>query len=99
MTMPWLIGTATQARAAIARINTALGYPRVATEADRVGGGVHVPLALGDTPRWAFIARLSDGTVGVRIKARVVSRLTAAQQALVVAELPNGVTITRENED
>ena len=97
--MPWLIGTAVQARAAIARINTELGYPRAATEADRVGGGIHAPLALCDTPRWAYIARLSDGTVGVRIKARVVSRLTAAQQTLVVAELPNGVTITREDED
>lgn len=97
--MPWLIGTAVQARAAIARINTALGYPRAASEADRVGGGIHAPLALAGTPRWAYIARLSNGQVAVRIKARVVSRLTAAQQALVVAELPNGVTITRENED
>ena len=97
--MPWIIGTATQARAVVSRINTALGYPRVATEADRVGGGIHAPLAACGTPRWAFIARLSDGTVGVRIKARVVSRLTAAQQALVVAELPNGVTVTREDED
>lgn len=97
--MPWLIGTATQARAAIARINAALGYPREATDADRAGAGVHVPLALARTATWARLARLSNGQVGVRIKARVVARLTAAQQALVVAALPEGVTITREDED
>lgn len=97
--MPWLIGTAIQARAAVARINTALGLPRAATQADRVGGGIHAPLASAGTARWAHIARLSNGQIGVWIKARVVSRLTAAQQALVVAELPNGVTVTREDED
>lgn len=96
--MAWLIGTAIQARAAITRINTALGYPRVPTESDRVGGGVHVPLAQAGTARWSYLARLSDGRVGVRIKPWVVSRLTAGQQALVVAQLPEGVTIGREDE-
>ena len=43
--MPWHIGTQTQCRNAVARLNTALGYPRTATDADRLGGGVHVPLA------------------------------------------------------
>ena len=97
--MLWIVGTGIQVRAVITRINTALGYPREATEDDRVGGGVHVPLALAGTTRWAYVARLSDGTFGVRIKAWVVSRLTAGQQALVVADLPDGVTITREDED
>jgi hypothetical protein len=97
--MPWIIGTGIQARAVITRINTALGYPREAIEDDRVGGGIHVPLALAGTTRWAHVARLSDGTFGVRIKARVVAHLTAPQQALVVAGLPGGVTITQEDED
>lgn len=97
--MPWLIGNATQARAAITRINNALGLPRAAVEADRVGGGVHVPLEQAGTLRWAHLARLSDGTVGVRIKPGVFARLTAGQQAAVVAEIPDGVTITREDED
>jgi hypothetical protein len=98
--MPWLIGTAAQARNAITRINNALGLPRTATEADRAGGGIHVPLAqVPVVQRWAFIARLSDGTIGVRIKARIYNHMTAAQQALVVADLPDGVEITREDED
>jgi hypothetical protein len=97
--MAWIIGTGIQVRAVITRINNALGYPREATEGDRVGGGIHVPLAQAGTTRWAHVARLSDGTFGVRIKARVVSRLTAPQQALVVADLPGGVTVTREDED
>ena len=97
--MPWLIGTAAQARAVIARINTALGYPRPAEESDRIGGGIHAPLTLGTTTRWAHVARMSDGTFGARIKPRVLARMTAAQRALVVAELPAGVTVTREDED
>lgn len=97
--MAWLIGTPAQARASLTRINNALGLPRAAVEADRIGGGIHVPLEHAGTTRWAHLARLSDGTVGVRIKPRVVSRLTAGQQAAVVAQLPDGVTITREDED
>jgi hypothetical protein len=97
--MPWIIGTGIQVRSVITRLNTSLGYPREATEEDRVGGGIHVPLAQAGTTRWAHVARLSDGTFGVRIKARVVWRLTAPQQALVVAQLPDGVTIVREDED
>lgn len=97
--MACIIGTGIQARAVITRVNNAFGYPRNATESDRVGGGIHVPLALAGTARWAHVARLSDGTFAVRIKPWVVSRLTTAQQALVVARLPDGVTITREDED
>lgn len=97
--MPWLIGTAIQARAAITRVNNSLGYPRTPDETDEVGGGVHTPRALAVTTRWAHRARLSDGTVGVRIKPWVYSRLTAGQQAAVVAQLPDGVTVDREDED
>ena len=98
--MPWHIGTQAQCRNVVSRINTALELPRTATEADRVGGGIHVPLAqVPVVQRWAFIARLSDGTIGVRIKARIYAHMTPAQQALVVATLPDGVTITREDED
>lgn len=89
-----------QCRAVVTRLNTHFGYPRAATEGDRIGGGVHVPLAeVPVTVRWSFIARLSDGTFGVRIKQRIVSRLTAAQEARVVADLPDGVTINQEDED
>jgi hypothetical protein len=97
--MPWLIGTVAQARAAISRINNALGLPRAATVEDRAGAGIHVPLESAGTLSWAKIARLSNGQIGVRIKPRVYARLTAAQQALVQADLPDGVTITREDED
>ncbi len=98
--MPWHIGTHAQCRNVVSRINTALELPRAATEADRVGGGIHVPLAqVPVVQRWAFVARLSDGTFGVRIKQRIVRHLTAQQELRVVAELPDGVTRLREDED
>ena len=98
--MPWHIGTQAQCRNVVARLNTQFGYPRTATLADRIGGGIHVPLAqVPVTVRWSYVARLSDGTLGVRIKQRVVRHLTAQQGARVVADLPDGVTISREDED
>lgn len=98
--MAWHIGTQGQCRNVVARLNTQFGYPRTASEGDRIGGGVHVPLAqVPVTVRWSYVARLSDGTFGVRIKQRVVRHLTAAQELRVVADLPDGVTINREDED
>ena len=98
--MPWHIGTQGQCRAAVAQINGGLGYPKTATLADRIGGGVHVPLAeVPVTSRWSFIARLSDGTFGVRIEPAAFAQLTPPALARVVADLPDGVTITQEDED
>ncbi len=44
--MKQLPRTKVEAAALRARLRTALGLPRAATEADRVGGGIHVPLEL-----------------------------------------------------
>lgn len=97
--MPWLIGTRAQATAARDRLHNRLGLPRVATEAERIGAGPHTPVAQCVTTRWAFVARLSDGRFALRIKPRVLRHLTATQAERVVADLPEGVTLAREDED
>lgn len=96
--MPWYIGSETQARAVMARVNTALGLPRTPGVADRRGKGRHARFVDARTLVWSRLARLSDGRFGVRIKAVILARLTAAQRSLVVDALPVGVTITQETE-
>ena len=71
----------------------------VATEAERIGAGPHTPVEQCVTTRWAFVARLSDGRFALRIKPRVLRHLTATQAERVVADLPEGVTLAREDED
>lgn len=97
--MAWLIGNLGQVRSAIARMNSQRGYPRNALLSERVGGGIHVPLEQAVTVRHAFVARLSDLSRAMRIDLADVPELTPAQQLLVVADLPGGVTVTQEDED
>lgn len=97
--MPWLIGTLTQITAARDRLHNRLGLSRAATEAERIGAGPHTPVEQCVTTRWAYVARLSDGRFALRIKPRVLRHLTATQAERVVVDLPEGVTLAREDED
>lgn len=98
--MSWLIAdTLIQARAIRPRIDTALGLPRAASEAERHGAGPHTALALCRTERWSRIARLKDGRFAVRIKQRILKHLTAMQRGAVVDELPTADALLSEDDD
>lgn len=69
--------TKTQAAALRARLRTALGLPRVAVESDRVGAGIHVPLAEVVT-REAVSYDEVEGVV--LVPAELEARLTRAER-------------------
>jgi hypothetical protein len=74
-----LLTTREAASAIRARLRAELGLPRVATEADRVGGGVHVPLELCVTTE-AVEALERDGVVEVLVPPALEARLTKAER-------------------
>lgn len=74
--------TKTQAAALRARLRTALGLPRVAVESDRVGGGIHVPLAEVVT-REAVSYDEAEGVV--LVPPELEARLTAGERSALVA--------------
>lgn len=66
-----------------ARLVAAMGLPRVPTEADRVGGGIHVPFALAATTE----AVEYDETTGEAIvPAELEAMLTVGERAALRAQ-------------
>lgn len=72
--------TRAQAVALRARLRTALGLPRAATEADRVGGGIHVPLELAATTEALELFDLLDGSLEALVPPELEARLTAGER-------------------
>lgn len=64
-----------------ARLSAAMGLPRVPTEADRIGGGVHVPLALCATTEPCESVALDDGSFEAVVPPELEVRLSAPERA------------------
>ena len=90
MARAYLSLTLTQARALRTRLNTALGYPRTPTAADRVGGGVHTPLDEARTLHAVAIEdHPSDATKALVVMRDLpTNRLNAGERAALLAERP-----------
>lgn len=61
-----------------AKLRTALGYPRAAVEADRRGGGIHVPLELAGTTE---AVEYDEGAGEVLVPVELEARLSATERS------------------
>ena len=88
--MAYLQLTRAQALALRARLNTALGYPRTPTEADRVGGGAFTPLDEAVTQHAVAIEDhpTDTDTKLVVLRAALVARLNAGEKTALLADRP-----------
>lgn len=90
MARQYLPLTRAQALALRTRLNTALGFPRTPTAADRVGGGTHTPF---DEARTLHAVAIEDHPTDAT-KALVVmrdlptNRLNAGERAALLTERP-----------
>ncbi len=74
--------TKAQADALRARLRAALGLPRIPTEADRVGGGIHVPLADAATTE---AVEYDEDAGEVLVPDELEARLTGPERAALRA--------------
>lgn len=82
--------TIDQARSIADAIDQEYGYPKAATLADQVGGGIHVPLALAGTAKSSRIDVMPDGSA--------VLTVAAAREEFATKKLSERVdTITKES--
>jgi hypothetical protein len=90
MARQFLALTRLQALALRARLNTALGYPRTPTAADRVGGGTHTPLDEARTLHAVAIEdHPSDATRALVVLRNMPSnRLNAGERAALLDARP-----------
>lgn len=90
MARAYLQLTLTQARALRSRLNTALGYPRTPTAADRVGGGTHTPLDEARTLHAVAIEdHPSDATKALVVMRDLpTNRLNAGERAALLDARP-----------
>lgn len=72
--------TRAQAITLRAKLNTALGLPRVPTDADEIGGGIHVPRELCATTEACEILALADGTHEAIVPAEYERHLSASER-------------------
>lgn len=64
-----------------ARLSAAMGLPRVPTEADRVGGGIHVPLELCATTEPCESVALDDGSYEAAVPLELEAHLSAPERS------------------
>jgi len=90
MARAYLALTKLQALALRTRLNTALGYPRTPTAADRVGGGTHTPLDEARTLHAVAIEdHPSDATRALVVMRDLpLARLNAGERAALLASRP-----------
>lgn len=89
----WFVSTLSASNTAIARIDAALGYPKKANPAERVGGGFHHSLNEYTTVTWAVPYFLSENTYGFLLNAEAYRCLSPSEKLLVVKNLPSEISV------
>lgn len=81
------------------RLSAALGLPRVPTETDRVGGGVHVPLELCATTEPCESVALDDGSYEAVVPPELESHLTVGDRAKLRAGTGRSPLVLRDDRE